>query len=89
MNKKLEARIARLEKVMNLMKCKNEQLDDTAAEAIYNTANQISELCKSLAAMLKSTSDASWPEVDNALSLCEDDFPKMWFDRYNRILNNK
>lgn len=86
MDKKLEARIARLEKVLSR---KNEQLGDTAAEAIYNTANQISELCKSLAVTLKSTNDASWSEVDNALSLCEDEFPKSWFDRYNRILNNK
>ena len=85
MNKKLEARVVRLEKALS---CKNEQLDDTA-EAVYNTANQISELCKYLAVMLKSTNDASWSEVENALSLCEDDFPKMWFDRYNRIINNK
>lgn len=84
MDKKLEARIARLEKVMSR---KNEQLDDTA-EAVYRTANQISQLCKELAAMLKSTDDAPW-EIDNALSMCEDDFPKVWFDRLNRINNDR
>ncbi len=78
MDKKLEARITRLEKVLGR---KNEQLNDSTAEAIYNTVNQINELCKSLAVMLKSTNDASWSEVDNAISLCEDDFPKSWFDR--------
>lgn len=66
-----------------------DELDDSTAEAVYNTANKISELCKSLAVTLKSTNDASLSDVENAISLCEDDFPKMWFDRYNRILNNK
>ena len=84
--KKLESRVARLEKALSR---KNEQLDNSTAEAVYNTANQISELCKSLAVMLKSTNDVSWSEVENALSLCEDDFPKSWFDRYNRILSSK
>ena len=39
MDKRLEQRIKRLEKVMSR---KNEQLDDPA-EAVYRTANQISE----------------------------------------------
>lgn len=89
MDKKLEQRIARLEKMIGRKSVKNEQLNDPTVEAVYNTSNQISELCKSLAVMLKSTNDASWPDVENALSLCEDDFPQIWFDRYNRILSNK
>jgi type II secretory pathway component PulF len=85
MDKKLEHRIARLEKVMSR---KNEQMNGSAAEAVYHTANQISQLCKELATMLKSTGDAPW-EIDNALSMCEDDFPKVWFDRLNRINNDR
>ena len=77
---KLEQRIKRLEKVMSR---KNEQLDDTA-EAVYRTANQISDLCKHLAAIIKSSGESQF-EIDNALSMCEDDFPKVWFDRLNRI----
>ena len=85
MDKKLEARVARLEKVMS---CKNEQMED-AAEAVYHTANQISQLCKELAAMLKSSDEDDMLEIDNALSMCEGDFPKMWFVRFNRINNDR
>lgn len=84
MDRKLESRITRLEKVLSR---KNEQVE-RAAEAVYHTANQISQLCKELAAILKSTDDVSW-EIDNALSMCEDDFPKVWFDRLNRINNDR
>ena len=66
------------------MSRKNEQLDDPA-EAVYRTANQISDLCKQLAA-IKSSGESQF-EIDNALSMCEDDFPKVLFDRFNRINN--
>lgn len=82
MDKKLEARIARLEKVIIR---KNEQLNDSA-EAVYRTANQINDLCKQLAAIIKSSRE-SQTVIDNALSLCEADFPNVWFDRFNRINN--
>lgn len=86
MDKKLEARIARLEKTI----CrKNEQMNGDPAEAVYSTANQISALCKSLAAILKSSSEDDMIEVDNALSMCEGDFPRMWFVRFNRINNDR
>lgn len=86
MDKKLEARVKRLERVMSR---KNEQMNGEAAEAVYSTANQISELCKSLAAILKSSLEDDMLEVDNALSMCEGDFPKMWFIRFNRINNDR
>lgn len=56
------------------------------AEAAYNTANQINDLCKQLAAIIKSSSESKF-EIDNALSQREDDFPNVWFDRFNRINN--
>ena len=86
MDNKLESRIARLEKVMIR---KNEQMNGSAAEAVYNTANQISALCKSLADILKSSDEDDMLEVDNALSMCEGDFPRMWFVRFNRINNDR
>lgn len=86
MDNKLEARIARLEKVLSR---KNEQADSPTAEAVYHTANQINELCKELAAILKSSSEDDTLEVDNALSMCEDDFPQVWLDRFNRINNDR
>lgn len=86
MDKKLGSRVARLERVMS---SKNEQVNGDAAEAVYSTANQISELCKSLAAILKSSDEDDVLEIDNALSMCEGDFPKMWFVRFNRINNDR
>ena len=82
MYSKLEQRIKRLEKRLFV---KNQQLNDSA-EAVYRTANQINDLCKQLAAIIKSSGESQF-EIDNALSMCEDDFPKMWFDRLNRINN--
>lgn len=94
MDKKLEARISRLEKVMSR---KNEQLKfssivneqrNDSAEAVYRTANKINDLCKQLAAIIKSSRESQFEiDIDNALSLCEDDFPKKWLDRFNRINN--
>lgn len=60
--------------------------ESDSAEAAYNTANKINDLCKQLAAIIKSSGESQF-EIDNALSLCEDDFPNVWFDRFNRISN--
>lgn len=65
----------------------NDQRNDSA-EAVYRTANQINDLCKQLAAIIKSSRESQFElDIDNALSLCEDAFPKMWLDRFNRINN--
>ena len=85
-DKKLEARIERLEKAMRR---KNEQLDnEDIVEAVYQTATEISSLCKALAGLLKSTDEVPW-EIDSALSACEEYFPKEWFDQFKRINNNR
>lgn len=60
--------------------------ESDSAEAAYNTANQINDLCKQLAAIIKSSGEPQF-EIDNLLSPCEDDFKNMWFDRFNRINN--
>lgn len=89
MDKKLESRIACLEKLLlNKEYAKNESTD-TVAEAIYSTANDIKRACQSLAVIIQAAKEVNLPEVENALSLCEDDFPQIWIERYNRILSRK
>lgn len=84
MDKKLEARIARLEKLM----CrKNEQQVDVV-EAIWDTAKQIDELCRPLEDLLKSDRNNNAPsEIDNALSECDYILPKAWLLRLKQINN--
>jgi len=89
MNKKLESRIACLEKLLlNKEHAKNESVD-AVADAIYSAANDIQRVCQSLAVVIQAAKEVNLPEVENALSLCEDDFPQRWIDRYNRILSRK
>lgn len=65
----------------------NEQRNDSA-EAVYRTANKINDLCKQLAVIIKSSGESQFEiDIDNALSMCKDDFPNVWFDRFNRINN--
>lgn len=94
MNKKLESRIAYLEKLLlNKKYVKNEGTSDknldAVAEAIYSSANDIQRACQSLAAVIQAAKEVNLPEVENALSLCEDDFPQRWVEKYNRILSRK
>ena len=89
MNKKLESRIASLEKLLlNKNNIKNEDID-AVAEAVYNAASDIKHACQSLAVIIQAAKDVNLPEVENALSLCEDDFPQRWIEKYNRILSRK
>lgn len=89
MNKKLESRIASLEKLLlNKNNIKNENID-VVAEAIYNAASDVKRICQSLAVVIQAAKEVNLPEVENALSLCEDDFPQIWIERYNRILSRK
>ena len=60
--------------------------ESDSAEAAYNIANQINDLCKQLAAIIKSSGESQF-EIDNALSPCEGEFTNVWFDRFNRINN--
>ena len=67
----------------------NEAMQDPLAEEIYTVANNIDRECKALAVKLHSSDVMSMPEVENALSLCEDNFPASWINKYNRILSKK
>lgn len=89
MNKKLESRIVSLEKLLlNKNNIKNEDID-AVAEAVYNAASDIKRACQSLAVVIQAAKDVNLPEVENALSLCEYDFPQRWIEKYNRILSRK
>jgi phenylalanyl-tRNA synthetase alpha subunit len=69
-------------------KLRNEEVTDPIAHEVYDTANNIRNVCQRLAVTLHSQNIIS-PEVDNALSLCEDDFPVRWFEKYDRIINKR
>ena len=89
MNKKLESRIASLEKLLlNKNNIKNEDID-AVAKAVYNAASDIKSACQSLAVVIQAAKEINLPEVENALSLCEYDFPQRWIEKYNRILSRK
>ena len=89
MNKKLEARISSLEKLLsNEKSIKNESVD-AVAEAVYDASNKVRQACQSLAVVMQAAREMNLPEVENALSLCEDDFPQRWFEKYERILSRK
>ena len=88
-NKKLEARISRLEKLLSNEKSIKNESADAVAEAVYDASNKVRQVCQSLAVVMQSANEMNLPEVENALSLCEDDFPQRWFERYERILSRK
>ena len=67
----------------------NEDVIDPIANEVYETANNIDRECQKLAVSLKASDIMYIAEVDNALSLCEDNFPARWFDRFNRILSKR
>lgn len=62
---------------------------DPLAEEVYTAANNIERECQALAVKLKSSEIISLPEIENALSLCNDNFPGTWADRFDRILSRR
>ena len=69
-------------------KVRNEEMIDPITKEVYDTADNIKNACQRLAVTLHSQNMIS-PEVDNALSLCEDDFPARWFEKYDRIVSKR
>lgn len=89
MDNKLENRISRLEKLLNNSKSTKNESTYEINETVYNAANQVRRVCQSLAVALQAAKDINIIELENALSLLEDDFPVVWFERYNKILSRK
>lgn len=88
MDKKLEARIRRLEKVLINKSVKNEATDPVAT-AVYKTAETIrtavNDLCKTLA-----YSDiADYENVNLALVLCANSFSEDANQRFNTIIERR
>ena len=88
MYNKLESRIAKLENILNNKSTKNESAYEIN-ETVYNAANQVRRICQMLAVALQAAKDINVPEVENSLSLLEDDFPVVWLEKYNKILSRK
>ena len=84
MNKKLESRIARLERMMNSKSVKNEATDPVAT-TIYRAADSIKQIVNDLCKTLAYSDINNYSDVDMALSICENSFSKEANDRFSSI----
>ena len=75
MSKKLESRIARIERMMNSKSVKNEATDPVAT-AIYRAADSIKQIVNDLCRTLAYSGIINYNDVDMALSICENSFSK-------------
>lgn len=88
MNKKLESRIARLERMMNSKSVKNE-VTDPVSTAIYRAADSIKQIVNDLCKTLAYSDITNYSDVDMALSICENLFSKEANDRFSSILERR
>ena len=88
MNKKLESRIARLERMMNSKSVKNE-VTDPVATAIYRAANSIKQIVNDLCKTLAYSDIINYSDVDMVLSICENSFSKEANDRFSSIFERR
>ena len=75
MNKKLESRIARLERMMNSKSVKNE-VTDPVATTIYRAADSIKQIVNDLCKTIAYINISNYCEVAHALQMCKDSFSK-------------
>ena len=88
MDKKLEARIARLERLMNRKSVKNEAADEVA-NAVYRAADSIRQIVNDLCKTLAYSDITNYRDVNMALKLCKDTFSKEASDRFNSIFEDR
>ena len=88
MNKKLESRITRLERMMNSKSIKNE-VTDPVATAIYRAADSIKQIVNNLCSTLECSGIINYSDVDMALSICENSFSKEANDRFSSIFEHR
>ena len=88
MNKKLESRVARLERMMNSKSVKNEATDQVAT-AIYRAADSIKQIVSDLCNTLAYSDITNYSDIDMALSICENSFSKEANDRFNSIFERR
>ena len=88
MNKKLESRISRLERMMNSESVKNE-VTDPVATAIYRAANSIKQIVNDLCKTLAYSDITNYSDVDMAHSICENSFSNEANDRFSSIFEHR
>lgn len=88
MDKKLEARVARLERMMNHRSVKNEAADPVA-NAVYRAADSIRQIVNDLCKTLAYSDITNYHDVNMALSVCENSFSKEANDRFNSIFEDR
>ena len=88
MNKKLESRITRLERMMNSKSIKNE-VTDPVATAIYRVADSIKQIVNDLCKTLAYSDINNYSDVDMALSICQNSFSNEANDRFSSIFERR
>lgn len=88
MDKKLEARIARLEKLLSNKSIKNEASDEVA-NAIYRAVDNIRQIVNNLCKTLAYSNISNYRDINMALQICENSFSKEAFDRLESIFEDR
>lgn len=88
MDKKLEARISRLERMVNRKSIKNEAADPVA-NAVYRAADSIRQIVNDLCKTLAYDNITNYRDVDMALEVCENTFSKDANDRFESIFEGR
>ena len=86
MDKKLEARIAKLERAL---KRKNESTEDEVAHSIYEASDKIRQIVNDLCKTLAYSDTFNYKDADMALQICENSFSQDAYRRLSSILNGR
>lgn len=89
MDKKLEQRIARLERMINRKSVKNEAAEDPVATAVYNAADSIRQIVNDLCKTIAYSDIADYGKVNMALKICENTFSREANDRFDSIFEDR
>lgn len=89
MDKKLEQRIARLERMVNRKSVKNEAAEDPVATAVYNAADSIRQIVNELCQTIAYSDITDYGKVNMALKICENSFSAEANDRFDSIFNSR
>lgn len=88
MDKKLEARISRLERMVNSKSIKNEAADPVA-NAVYRAADSIRQIVNDLCKTIAYSNITNYNDVNMALTVCENTFSKDANDRFESIFEGR
>ena len=88
MDKILESRIARLERMINRKSVKNESADEVA-NAVYRAADSIRQIVNDLCKTLAYNDITNYRDVNMALKVCKNSFSNEANDRFNSIFEDR